>query len=197
MRMLESRLQREWDQVVGPQLAAHTWPDSVKFKKLILLAENSVWLQQLVFLKPALLEKIHVIPQGYHISDIVLRVGEIPIQDSSLTNYTQYDDGLPSQLSASNKDLSFAMAITSSIKNPELQTLLRTVIAKALSFKKVLIPSGTTTELILQSFAPIFKKRTSKKPMAISQRATRLALSNRPHPSFLTLRVYLKPSSNG
>ena len=80
LKILESRLQQEWSHIVGSQLAAHTWPDTVKFKKLFLLAENSVWLQQLMFLKPALLEKIHSRVNGSLISDIVLRVGEIPVE---------------------------------------------------------------------------------------------------------------------
>ena len=133
MKILESHLQQEWSHIVGSQLAAHTWPDAVKFKKLFLLAENSVWLQQLMFLKPALLEKLHGRVNGSLISDIVLRVGEIPVETVASRSY---EHG-PAILSApSTEHFSFATALTSTIKSQNLQRLLIQVIAKSLSFRE-------------------------------------------------------------
>ena len=133
MKILESHLQQEWSQIVGSQLAAHTWPDAVKFKKLFLLAENSVWLQQLMFLKPALLEKIHGRANGSLISDIVLRVGEIPIDTLASTSH-EHAHSIHS--APSTEHLSFAKALTGTIKNQELQMLLIQVIARSLSFNE-------------------------------------------------------------
>ena len=39
-------------------MGSHTWPAQIRFKKLYLVVRNSVWLQQLTFLKPALLAKL-------------------------------------------------------------------------------------------------------------------------------------------
>ena len=58
-KMLELRLKREWRQIVGLPLASYTSPNSIRFRTLSVLAENSAWLQQLVFLKPVLLNKIN------------------------------------------------------------------------------------------------------------------------------------------
>src|ERR1051325_3783414 len=75
--LLEQRLQRDWPDIVGEGVAAHTRPDAIRFKKLYLIAENSIWLQQLTFLKPSLLEKITAAAGKPVVVDIVLRVGEV------------------------------------------------------------------------------------------------------------------------
>lgn len=78
IHMLEFRLQQHWPEIVGEHVARHTWPDSVRHRKLYLVAENSVWLQQLLFLKPELLAKINGAADGEALTDIVLRVGTVP-----------------------------------------------------------------------------------------------------------------------
>ena len=77
-RLLELRLQRRWWGIVGEPMASHTWPAQIRFKKLYLIVRNSVWLQQLTFLKPALLAKLHADSGTEAVTDIVFRVGEIP-----------------------------------------------------------------------------------------------------------------------
>ena len=77
-KLLESRLRRDWSSIVGEPIASNTWPDQIRYKKLYLLVHNSVWLHQLTFLKPTLLHKLITVAGGELITDIVLRVGEIP-----------------------------------------------------------------------------------------------------------------------
>ena len=77
-KLLESRLRRDWVSIVGEPIASNTWPDQIRYKKLYLLVHNSVWLHQLTFLKPTLIQKLNGVAGGGLISDIVLRVGEIP-----------------------------------------------------------------------------------------------------------------------
>ena len=75
--LLELRLQLRWDEIVGASVAAHTRPDAIRFKKLYLIAEHSIWVQQLTFLKPSLLEKINASAGKPAVTDIVLRVGDV------------------------------------------------------------------------------------------------------------------------
>src|SRR5262247_3571295 len=77
-KLLENRLRRNWGSIVGEQIASNTWPDQIRYKKLFLLVHNSVWLHQLTFLKPTLIQKLTGVAGGELITDIVLRVGEIP-----------------------------------------------------------------------------------------------------------------------
>ncbi|HJS67350.1 MAG TPA: DciA family protein, partial [Nitrospiraceae bacterium] len=52
--------------------------DQIRYKKLYLQVHNSVWMHQLTFLKPTLLHKLNEVAGGELITEIVLRVGEIP-----------------------------------------------------------------------------------------------------------------------
>jgi len=76
-KLAEQRLVRAWPQIVGEQIAAHTRPESIRFKKLYLIARNSIWLQQLSFLKPELITKVNAASGQELITDIALRVGEV------------------------------------------------------------------------------------------------------------------------
>ena len=80
VRLLEHRLQRHWPAIVGEHVAAHTRPESIRFKKLYVIADSSVWVQQLAFLKPSLLESITTAAGSPIVTDIVLRVGEVDHQ---------------------------------------------------------------------------------------------------------------------
>ena len=74
-RMVEFTLQQQWGTIVGPHIAGHTYPESIRHRKLFLLAETSVWLQQLLFLKSEILAKITAVMGEDVLTDIVLRVG--------------------------------------------------------------------------------------------------------------------------
>ena len=77
-KLLESRLRRDWGSIVGEPIASNTWPDQIRYKKLYLLVHNSVWLHQLTFLKPSLIDKLNGVAGMELITDVVLRVGELP-----------------------------------------------------------------------------------------------------------------------
>ena len=76
--MWEYRLRMEWATLVGQPLATYTLPDKLRFRKLSIIVGNSVWLQQLMFIKPALLEKIQSFCHPDLVTDIHFRIGVIP-----------------------------------------------------------------------------------------------------------------------
>jgi predicted nucleic acid-binding Zn ribbon protein len=80
-KLLENRLRRDWVSIVGEPIASNTWPDQIRYKKLYLLVHNSVWLHQLTFLKPTLIQKLNSVAGVELVTDIVLRVGELPEAD--------------------------------------------------------------------------------------------------------------------
>src|SRR5438132_9848200 len=79
-RMVEFSLQQQWGAIVGRHIAGHTYPESIRHRKLFLLAETSVWLQQLLFLKSEILAKITGVVGEDVLTDIVLRVGVVPVR---------------------------------------------------------------------------------------------------------------------
>lgn len=120
--LLELRLQQRWRDIMGEPIGSHTWPDRIRFKKLYLVVRNSVWLQQLTFLKPALLEKLQAHAGRDAVSEIVLRVGEIPSQDPSTA---------PSQAAApapSEEDLHAALSRTAGLRDEMLRRRFTEVI---------------------------------------------------------------------
>jgi predicted nucleic acid-binding Zn ribbon protein len=128
-RLLELRLQRQWLDIVGEPIGSHTWPGQIRFKKLYLTVQNSVWLQQLTFLKPTLLEKLNREAGKELITEIVLRVGELPALDSGTDSTAQPSPRSP----VSEIGLAEASAHAASVQDPELRARLAQVMAEALS----------------------------------------------------------------
>ena len=70
----KSNGKRSWGEVV----ASHTWPARIKFRKLHVAVDNSVWLHQLMYLKTTLMENIQARMEDLHLEDIIFWIGEIP-----------------------------------------------------------------------------------------------------------------------
>ena len=127
-RLVELRLQRHWRDIIGEPTGSHTWPDQIRFKKLYLVVQNSVWLQQLTFLKPTLLAKLHAEMGPDLVTDIVLRVGEIPrLPDTSAM---QQED---TAATVNDVALSEASAHAAAVQDPDIRARLAQVMAEALS----------------------------------------------------------------
>ena len=123
-RLLELRLQHQWPDIIGEPIASQTWPAHIRFKKLHLIVRNSVWLQQLTFLKPALLDKLHKVPGAEAVGEIVLRVGEIPSPPDS--------SALPADGKTSEPEVEVEMdPHTSGIQDPDLRKRFTRAISRS------------------------------------------------------------------
>ncbi len=120
-------MQTQWKDIVGEVLAAHTWPTRIRFRKLFIAVETTVWLHQLTYLKSTLMEKIKSQAPGLYLKDLVFRIGEIPEQ--------QWDEpessNVPPQVSP--ESLLAATEYTRKVSNEEIRYSLTRVISKALS----------------------------------------------------------------
>ena len=126
-RLFELRLQHQWREIVGDPVAAHTWPDQIRFKKLHLIVRSSVWMQQLTFLKPALLAKLNEQAGTELVTEIALRVGEIP----SLDQQTGPEVQVNTAPVVSEAALTGASAHAAAVQDLELRTRLTQVMAEA------------------------------------------------------------------
>jgi hypothetical protein len=113
---------------VGEHLAAHTRPDSIRFKKLYLLVPNSVWLQQLSFLKPMLLEKVNAAADKPVVTEIVLRVGEFVNEAAGGASLASGE-----QITPSASLLEEAERHAQGVQDPALRAQLAAVMAQVLS----------------------------------------------------------------
>lgn len=126
-RLWEYRLQQQWKRLVGEAMASHTWPTRIKFHKLHVIVDNSVWLHQLTYLKPTLVEKIQAEMKDLTLEDIIFRIGEIPECP---------EEGAPgdtAQPHVSPDARMTARDYTQAVTDEELRDSLARVIAKALS----------------------------------------------------------------
>lgn len=128
-RLIELRLQHRWHDLVGEPMASHTWPAQIRFKKLYLIVRNPVWLQQLMFLKPALLAKLEAEAGPEYVTDIVFRIGEIP--DTSMADTDVPDANLKSVHRA--ELLPEVVSHTATIQDPSLREQFTEVISRYLA----------------------------------------------------------------
>jgi hypothetical protein len=135
-KLLEFRLQRQWYDIVGESLASHTWPAQIRFKKLYLIVPNSVWLQQLTFLKPTLLAHIKRACGEEFIQDIVLRVGGTP-RLSTFSRSGHPDPGRSSTREEREHDPSAIPINLISPQDPDLRRRFTEVIARY-PFRRIL-----------------------------------------------------------
>ena len=125
--LFEVRLQQQWREIIGEPVGSHTWPVQVRFKKLYLNVRNSVWLQQLMFLKPTLLAKVNEQAGSELITDIAFRVGEIP--DAR----TVVPASSPHKEPVNEAALVEANAHAAAVQDPELRNRLASLMADAFS----------------------------------------------------------------
>ncbi len=126
LKLSQIHLQQEWEKLVGQTIAKHSYPQSIRYKKLYLVADNSIWLQQLVFLKSTILKAIHSLMPDMDITDIVLNLGSIP--DNPPKPFTRPQ--IPSTPPVIPSPL--ALALTEQLSNPDLQASFAQTITKSL-----------------------------------------------------------------
>ena len=80
---------------MGEPIATHTRPDQIRFKKLTIFVHNSVWLQQLTFLKPVLLQKVNTMAGESLVTEIVLRIGEFASDHVTVAEVTNQEPPPP------------------------------------------------------------------------------------------------------
>lgn len=137
-KLFEHKLLKNWAGIAGEPIAAHTRPDQIKFKKLYLVAESSVWIQHLTFLKPELIEKINAAAGSAMITDVVLRVGQPQQVKSEREKGKSEGSASKAECPASNLQpptalLEEAAAHAASVTDPELREKLAEVMAHALT----------------------------------------------------------------
>ena len=112
---------------MGEVVAAHTWPARIKFRKLHVAVDNSVWLHQLRYLKATLLENIQAQMEELQIEDIIFRIGELPeLREDDV-------DGPAKPVPVSPDARKTAHEYARPVNDDELRNSLTRVMAKALS----------------------------------------------------------------
>ena len=128
-KLFEARLRRQWPDIVGEPIATHTRPHQIRFKKLTIFVHNSVWLQQLTFLKPVLLQKVNTMAGESLVTEIVLRIGEFASDHVTVAEVTNQE---PPPRQASAELLKEAILHTKGIQDQALRDHLTAVMVQTL-----------------------------------------------------------------
>ena len=129
--MQEFRLQQEWTQIIGEHIGSHTYPGALRKGKLFLFAENSVWLQQLLFLKTELLAKITEVVGQNVINDIILRVGYQPPVPVHFLTRVSAEEPTPAEPTIEGDLLNTVRELVQGIGDPVLRDCLRALFLKS------------------------------------------------------------------
>ncbi len=76
-RLQEYRIFSDWDRTVGPAIARHARPASLRGNRLLLVVDSPAWMQQLSLMKPELRDKLNAGLGRESVREITLRLGEI------------------------------------------------------------------------------------------------------------------------
>ncbi len=66
-----------WDHAVGATVAENTQPAAFKGRLLLVHVSSSVWLHQLQFMKPELIEKVNAACTQRLVEDITFKIGPL------------------------------------------------------------------------------------------------------------------------
>ncbi len=53
------QIEQHWREIVGPQVALHSAPEMIRFRALSLRVDSAPWMNQLLFLKKKIVEKVN------------------------------------------------------------------------------------------------------------------------------------------
>jgi len=131
-RIQEQKLLDSWDRAVGDAIAEKARPIRVKNRVLQVKVSNSVWMQQLQFMKGLMIQKLHEYTGNDFLQDLRFYVGEIdPLEGKKeeMAAHGQSAALSDTERKRIEKDLA-------AIRDPEMQEIMRRVYSKALAARK-------------------------------------------------------------
>ena len=147
LRLEDQQLQKIWFEVVGPKIAAYTRPDAIKRDILFVKVANSVWMQQLHFLKQDILEKINREYKNNPIKNISFSIDEMAASVMKKDNPPSPDRESSVLKSRDKKIIEKSVA---SVTDEELRDILRRVMTKEMTRRRLIEsevrhPSGSAS----------------------------------------------------
>lgn len=117
-------IRRQWTNLVGETIAAHTFPDTLKGSVLNLIVDTPQWMHHLSFFKEEITAKLY----PYSVSDIRFRIGRIPEQEKG--------DNSTNKAGLSEDDERFIDNTLKNLNDDELKEKFRTLIEHGLTKRK-------------------------------------------------------------
>lgn len=132
----DKHLRGLWQKAVGPSVAAHSRPENRKKDTLVVKVSSSVWMQQLNFLKEEIIEKMNNVLGDEPIKKIRFHIGEISAHVPAKGEPELLKPGRPSLLK--ERDKKMIEESTASLKDPELREILKRVMLKEITRRRLM-----------------------------------------------------------
>ena len=118
----DHNISNAWNKAVGPQISAQTYPDKLRKNTLFVKVSNSIWMHQLQFMKPDIIDKTNKILGKELIKNIYFSVGMIPKKEEDFI--------FPEQSSLNERDSKMIRESAASVPDNELSDILKRVMTK-------------------------------------------------------------------
>ncbi len=122
-----------WGKAVGPTIAAQTAIERFAHGTLYVKVANSVWMQQLQFMKEDITERINGVLGAERVKNILFSIGHI--QPAASNTPSPVENAAPS-IPLTQKEIRTIDTCTAGIRDPELGEIVRRVMTKDLQRKK-------------------------------------------------------------
>ncbi len=126
-------LQSQWQTIVGPSLAPHTYPQAIQHKVLNLQVDSAPWMHELAFLKADILQKVNQALGKTAIQSIRLKMAPV-VPLSTLPQTPLRPSANKKALSQEDKDL--IRSQLDSVSDDALKLVIRKAMAHHLREEK-------------------------------------------------------------
>lgn len=76
-KIIENTIAHKWEAIVGEIISAHSYPEGIRYKRLYIIVDSPVWLQEMSFYKKDLVEKVNGYFGRYIIKEVYLKTGQV------------------------------------------------------------------------------------------------------------------------
>lgn len=132
-RAEDRRLIEAWEKAVGPQIASQSRPEHLRREILLVKVANSVWMQQLHFLKEEIIGKVNTVLGKTSVKDIRFLIGQLPASPEQ-ANEPGFRNLLAVPLKARDKKM--MDTCLDILADQELKEIVRRVMTKEITWRR-------------------------------------------------------------
>lgn len=128
--MLLNQIREAWHELFSKPLNLHTCPCELKNGELLINVDSPVWLQQLKFLQPMIIQKL----DRYPIKSVRLRLGKVNTKSQGKLHVSESKSSKKSSRTISKSDAEWLNWLLSDISDAEMKDGIRKALQNSLSY---------------------------------------------------------------
>jgi hypothetical protein len=132
-RREDRRLIEVWGKAVGPHIALQSRPEHLRREILHVRVANSIWMQQLHFLKADIIGKLNTVFGKESVKDIRFAIGQLPVPSDP--GPESAPRALPT-LPLKERDKRMVDTCLDALADPELKEIVRRVMTREITWRR-------------------------------------------------------------